>query len=198
MRFEAWVVRYHSCIPYTRIPYTLAYSVYAPPPPARLGIRTLGCVNHAPTSVRVNAPTAACLRPCANAASGVYTHLPVYTHPTPRIRRGPDERHLTTSRPVSDHLTTSRPVCDHLTTSRPVCDHLITSRPVCDTIMYFAKARAGGADERHQTPRRVAPAQKSAVLSARTYAISHLRISLSAVLSGERSSRAEAASDNER
>ena len=38
----------------------------------------------------------------------------------------------------------------------------------------------------------------SAVLSARTYAISHLRISLSAVLSGERSSRAEAASDNER
>ena len=146
----------------------------------------------------VNAPTAACLRPCANAAPGVYTHLPVYTHPTPRIRRGPDERHLTTSRPVSDHLTTSRPVCDHLTTSRPVCDHLITSRPVCDTIMYFAKARAGGADERHQTPRRVAPAQKSAVMSARTYAVSHLRISLSAVLSGERSSRAEAASDNER
>ena len=37
----------------------------------------------------------------------------------------------------------------------------------------------------------------SAVLSARTYAVSHLRISLSAVLSGERSSRAEAASDIE-
>ena len=47
-------------------------------------IRTLGCV-YARTCVY--APTPAYKHMCVNAASGAYTHLPAYTHPTLCIRR---------------------------------------------------------------------------------------------------------------
>ena len=93
---------------YTPAAYThpaLAYShlprVYAPlpAPPAythpclrihtHLCIRTLGCA-YTPlvyARTRVYAPTPAYKQVCVNAASGAYTHLPAYTHPTQRIRR---------------------------------------------------------------------------------------------------------------
>ena len=66
--------------------------VYAPPaythPCLRIRtyprIRTLGCV-YARTCVY--APTPAYKHVCVNAASGAYTHLPAYTHPTLCIRR---------------------------------------------------------------------------------------------------------------
>ena len=66
--------------------------VYAPPaythPCLRIRtyprIRTLGCV-YARTCVY--APTPAYKHVCVNAASGAYTHLPAYTHPTLRLRR---------------------------------------------------------------------------------------------------------------
>jgi len=65
--------------------------VYAPPaythPCLRIRtyprIRTLGCV-YARTCVY--APTPAYKHVCVNAASGAYTHLPAYTHPTLRLR----------------------------------------------------------------------------------------------------------------
>jgi len=76
--------------PYPRI--RTPACVYAPPaythPCLRIRtyprIRTLRCV-YARTCVY--APTPAYKHVCVNAASGAYTHLPAYTHPTLRLRR---------------------------------------------------------------------------------------------------------------
>ena len=65
-------VREGVCI-HTRCVYTPTALTYHSRKRTYLRIRTLGCV-YAPACVYT--PTAACLRPCANAASGVYTHLP--------------------------------------------------------------------------------------------------------------------------
>jgi hypothetical protein len=82
--------------------------VYAPLPaythPPR--IRTPACVHtqaptrvYAPSRTCVYAPTPAYKHVCVNAASGAYTHLPAYTHPTlrPACTQGRDERHVTES-----------------------------------------------------------------------------------------------------
>ena len=65
-------IREGVCI-HTRCVYTPTALTYRSRKRTYLRIRTLGCV-YAPACVYT--PTAACLRPCANAASGVYTHLP--------------------------------------------------------------------------------------------------------------------------
>ena len=114
----------------------------------------------------VYAPTAASKRICANAARGAYTR----TYPRSITRR-------------CVYAGTRRTSCNNMRTGSGeagVSDHVTTSRPVSVTITYFGKARAGCAverrPERHQTPpeslqipRRVAPARKDAVVSARTY-----------------------------
>ena len=107
--------------------------VYAPHPP--LAYTHLPAYTHpgvrTPTRC-VYAPTAACLRPCANAASGAhthplaYTHLLAYTHPTHstlriRMRSSPIScfpcRQGRENRRLSRCLSRRREVC----TCREVC-----------------------------------------------------------------------------
>ena len=75
--------------------------VYAPPAYTHPCLRTYAPTRvYAPSRTCVYAPTPAYKHVCVNAASGAYTHLPAYTHPTLRpacSTQGRDERHVTES-----------------------------------------------------------------------------------------------------